>query len=104
MEYKLLDNSDPTYPIVESNKYGRVTVHPDSKFVIEDDWLICDDNPSKTGIDDIDSHHHAIRCRCSRCKGSLSELLGMMASNGVKIVDSSDKQAVNDLFDSFKKK
>ena len=104
MEYKLLDNSNPTYPIVESKKYGRVTVHPDSKFAIEGNWLQLDDNPSETGIDDIDSHHHAIRCRCSRCKGSLAELIGMMASNGVKIVDSSDKQAVNDLFDSFKKK
>lgn len=89
MEYKLLDNSNPTYPIIESKKYGRVTVNPSSEYVIEGNYVIFNDMPYKKGIDAVDGGYHAIRCRCSRCKGSLAELLGMMASDGVKIIDSS---------------
>ena len=103
MKYKILDNSNETYPIIETVKYGKVTVNPSSEYIIKGNYVIFDDNLAEKGIDPVDKGYHAIRCQCNNCKGKLSKLINMMKDDGVKIVDSNDTQAVKNVFGNLNK-
>ena len=73
MKYKIIDDSDKAYivvkcPVLKEN----ITIHPSVRDVstIKDDILIApDDN------DYVKRNIHAIRCRCKKCSGLMTDFL-----------------------------
>ena len=49
-------------------------------------------------------YKHDLRCQCKKCKTSLSDFINQVRADGIQVIDSKDKQAVEDLFESLKKK
>tara|TARA_R110000824_G_scaffold64183_1_gene167876 strand:+ start:53 stop:370 length:318 start_codon:yes stop_codon:yes gene_type:complete len=105
MEYKIVDDSDLTYLIVEY-KGENVTLHPSTRdnrvikdgiCTLEDDhWTLPENNDHKT-------EQHAIRCSCRKCRGVFSSFMDIVQESGATIVDSKDKEAVKNAFQSLKK-
>ena len=91
MDYKIIDDSDLTYLVVEY-KGEAVTLHPstqehrvikDGICTLEDDhWTLPENNDHKT-------EQHAIRCSCGKCRGLFNSFMEKVKETGVPIVDSS---------------
>ena len=85
MDYKVIDDSNLTYLVVEY-KGEVVTLHPstqehriikDGICVVEDDhWTLKKDT-------------HAIRCGCGKCRGLFNSFMDKVAKSGAIVVDSS---------------
>jgi len=100
MKYKLLDDSNPTYLVVEQNDEA-IVLHPSTE----------EHREVKDGIVTLEDDHwtlkkntHAIRCGCNKCRGLMSDLMGMVKESGAKIIDSRDKNAIKKAFKDIKDK
>ena len=101
MKYKIIDDSDKAYivvkcPVLKEN----ITIHPAvrDKSKIGKDYLIAPDDHRY-----VKEHIHAIRCRCKKCSGLMTDFLNTVKESGATIIDGKDKEAIKKAFISLKK-
>ena len=94
MDYKIIDDSDLTYLVVEY-KGEAVTLHPSTRdarvikdgiCTLEDShWTLPENNDYKT-------EQHAIRCGCGKCRGLFSSFMEKVKDTGIPITVTTEKK------------